>query len=189
MDTAATGLRPYGTPHFAEIDLAATGADAYETGGPSDGDIAAEHLAKTLGNGESKPGTAILPSRRRVGLAEGLEEPALLLLGHADTGIADDKRDFGADRSHLELDSAFVGEFAGIAQQVEKALLELGPVGVERSERRRADDLQTVCVRRRQRLDDRAHLLDEDRKIDLLKIEVHLAGLDLRQIEDVVDQP
>ena len=44
------------------------------------------------------------------------------------------------------------------------------------------------AVRRGQRLDDRAHLLDEAGEIDLFEIEVHLAGLDLRQIENVVDQ-
>src|SRR5207237_2620949 len=48
--------------------------------GARDGNIAAEHLAKTLGNGESKSSAAILLSRRRVGLAEGLEKPALLFL-------------------------------------------------------------------------------------------------------------
>ena len=93
-----------------------------------------------------------------------------------------------AGGSDLELDAAFVGELAGVAQQVEKALLELGAVGVKRAERRRTDDFETVRVRRRQRLDDRAHLLDQTGEIDLFEIEVHLAGLDLRQIEDVVDQ-
>src|SRR5439155_11623207 len=99
-------------------------------GGALDGNPAAEHFAEMLGDRQAEPGAAIPPGRRQFGLGEGLEKSALLLLGHADTGIADDKRDFGADRSHLELDSAFVGEFAGIAQQVKKALPELCPVGV-----------------------------------------------------------
>src|SRR5215472_18411530 len=42
MDTAARGLSPDGTPHFTEVDLATTGANAHETGGPSNGNIAAD---------------------------------------------------------------------------------------------------------------------------------------------------
>src|SRR5713101_2687191 len=81
-----------------------------------------------------------------------------------------------------------MGELAGIAQQIEEALLYLGPVGVERAERRRTEDFETVRIGRGQRLDNPTHLLDQTAEIDLFEIEVHLARLDLRQIEDVVDQ-
>ena len=96
-----------------------------------DGDSATEHLAEMLGDRETETGAAILPGRRRVGLAEGLEQPALLLLGHADPGIADDKGDFAGGRTDFEPDATVVGELPGIAQQIEKALLELGPVGLK----------------------------------------------------------
>jgi hypothetical protein len=68
-----------------------------------------------LGDRETKPGAAILPGRRDLGLAEGLEQPALLLFGQAYTGIADDKRDFEARGSDLERDAAFMGKLSGIS--------------------------------------------------------------------------
>src|SRR5205085_11467045 len=79
-------------------------------------------------------------------------------------------------------------ERAGVAEQVEKTLLQLCTVGVERSGIVRVDDLEPVAAGRRERRDDRAYLLDQRLEIDLFEIEVHLARFDLRQVENVVDQ-
>ncbi len=81
-----------------------------------------------------------------------------------------------------------LGELAGVAKQVKKALLQLGAVGVERSGIVRIDDVEPVSAGGRERRNDRAHLLDQRLEIDLFEIEVHLARLDLRQVENVVDQ-
>ena len=67
-------------------------------------------------------------------------------------------------------------------------MLQLGAVGVQRAELVRADDVEPVAAGRRERHNDRANLLDQRLQIDLFEIEVHLARLDLRQVENVVDQ-
>ena len=62
-------------------------------------------------------------------------------------------------------------------------------LGVKGAERRRTDDIETVPIHCRKRLNDRTHFLDQTGDVDRFEIEGHLARLDLRQIEDVVDQP
>src|SRR5579863_5742012 len=52
-------------------------------------DRALHHLNQSLRDGESQPGTTILSGRRSVCLCECLEQPAALLLRHADATVAD----------------------------------------------------------------------------------------------------
>src|SRR5207248_6614259 len=78
-------------------------------------DMPAQHLAEVLGDGEPKPGASVAPCGRRVGLAEGLEQTAELLLAHADAGIADDERQLARSDAQFEGNAAVPGELAGIA--------------------------------------------------------------------------
>jgi len=71
-----------------------------------------------LGDRETKPGAAVSPGGRHVSLAEGLEQPALLLFRHPDPGVADDEGDLAVTGLHFELDLPLMGKFAGVAQQV-----------------------------------------------------------------------
>src|SRR5207248_5346865 len=103
-------------------------------------------------------------------------------------GVADDERHLIVTGAQLQRDPSGLGKLAGIAEQVQKALLQLGAVGVQRAELVRADDVEPVAAGRRERHNDRANLLDQRLQIDLFEIEVHLARLDLRQVENVVDQ-
>ena len=52
----------------------------------------------------------------------------------------------------------------------------------------RAVDHELVAVLLDERLDGRRHVVDQRRDVERLEEELHLAGLDLRQVEDVVDQ-
>ena len=83
---------------------------------------------------------------------------------------------------------AVLGELAGVAQNVEQALLELGAVGAHAAEVVRRPDFERVAVLLGQRNDERAHLFEQRHDLDVFEIDVHPAGLDLRQIENVVDQ-
>src|SRR5438270_1217799 len=83
-----------------------------------DGDAAAEHLAEMLGYRETKPGAAISPAGRHVSLAEGLEQPSLLLFRHPDPSVADDEGDLPVTGLYIELDLPLMGKFAGVAQQI-----------------------------------------------------------------------
>ena len=90
---------------------------------------------------------------------------------------------------HRQGQRALAGELVGVAHQVEQALLDLGLVGAEGADIGRADHLDGVLALVGERLDDRQHLLDQGLDVDRLDEDIHLPGLDLRQVEDVVDQP
>ena len=67
-------------------------------------------------------------------------------------------------------------------------MLYLGLVGAEAADIGRADHLDDILILVGQRLDDRHYLLDQRWNVDRLDEDIHLASLDLRQVEDVVDQ-
>ena len=67
-------------------------------------------------------------------------------------------------------------------------MLYLGLVGAEAANIGRADHLDDIPNLVGQRLDDRQRLLEQGLNVYLLDKDIHLPGLDLRQIENVVDQ-
>src|SRR6202008_418512 len=89
---------------------------------------------------------------------------------------------------HREHDFAVLGEPAGVAREIEERLFELCEIGAEnldaRFDRYRDGVLVTGCERRRERF----HLLDQGWDRHGLEENLHAAGFDLRQVEDVVDQ-
>ena len=82
-----------------------------------------------------------------------------------------------------------VGELGGVGEQVEQRLPDLGLVGVHRADVVGALDHQRVAVLLDQRLDDRLDVPDELADLERLQEQVHPAGLDLGEVQDVVDQP
>jgi len=142
---------------------------------------------------QAEPGPAVLAGGRRFGLAEGLEQPIQLLRVHADAGVADGEADLLGAIGRLardgQRDRAVVGELGGVAEQVEERLANLGQVGPHGTRVVDTAHLEGVGVLLHQRLDDRHHVGDHVRDAELLEIELHLAGLDLGQVQDVVDQP
>ena len=166
------------------------GADARRAG---DGDFALHHLRKLLRDGEAEAGAAILAGGGRVGLAEGLEEPAELLRGHADAGVDDRKLDGVIEHTghagDADGDGAVLGELAGVAHQVEEHLPELGGVGVHRADAGRAFDLERVALLADERSGGGHDIADNLGEFEGLEEQLHLAGLDLGNVEDVVDEP
>src|SRR5262249_49751825 len=94
-------------------------------------DVAAESLAKTLGDRESESGAAVSFSGGRIGLHEVLEELGQLFGRHPEPCVANDERQRRSLALELERDGAVGREFCRIAQKIEQALLELGAVGVK----------------------------------------------------------
>ena len=140
------------------------------------------------------PGSTVVPGGRAVGLGERLEQAAELLLVHADPGVGHVEGEACRAGSRLragqrEGHGPVLREFRRVAQQVDQALLELGEIGAHGADVWGAFDNERVAVLLHQRFDDRANLIDQPGEIDLLEIDVHAAGFDLRKIEDAVDQP
>ena len=156
-----------------------------------DRDVAAEQLAELPGDRQAEAGAAVFLGRRRIGLAERLEQPAELLLGHADAGVGDGKphhRPIGFEALRHQGQPAVLGELAAVAENIEQALLELGAVGAHAAEVFGRPNFERIAVLLGQRDDERAHLFEQRHDFDVFEKDVHLAGFDLRQIENVVDQ-
>src|SRR5215831_16011295 len=89
------------------------------------GHVAAHHARELAGDGKAEPGAAELLRGCGVGLAELLEQLSLLLRSHANASVSDRELDPVAtvgDPARPQPDLAFLGELAGIAQQVEQYL-------------------------------------------------------------------
>jgi hypothetical protein len=88
--------------------------------------VAAHHARELARDGEPEASSAEALRRRCIGLHEFLEQFAVLFGGHPDAGVSDSEIDSVATVSqhpartqcHLTL----LGEFAGIAEQIEQNL-------------------------------------------------------------------
>src|SRR5262249_50747562 len=131
------------------------------------------------------------PCRQGIGLSEFGEQLRLLLRRHADAGIGDRELDPVAavyDLSCLQRDLALLCELAGVAQEVEQDLAQ--PHGIDRDRAQallRLDD-KTVLVLLGELARGADDLVDQRNEAYAFRIEVELAGLDLRQVEHLVDQ-
>ena len=144
------------------------------------------------GDGQPQAAAAVLACRGSVGLCEGLEQLAHLLRCHANAAVADAKdemsRAVGPLPGDAQRDGPLVGEFAGVAEQVEQRLAHLGRVRAHGAEVFGALHGERVAILLHERLDGVDHVLDHGRHVDGFQEKVHFAGLDLRDVEHVVDQ-
>src|SRR3546814_2695682 len=90
-------------------------------------DAPAHQFDDALGNRQAQAGAAIQAGGGGVGLAEGLEQPALRLLRDADAGVADLEAQLVlggglAGPGHVDRDRAALGELHRVADQVAQHL-------------------------------------------------------------------
>src|SRR6516165_9805114 len=153
--------------------------------------IAAHHPRELARDSEPEPRSPEALSGGGIGLAELPEQLCLLLRGHPDTGVGDGELDDVAAISHFacrKLDLARFGELTRIAQQVQEYLPQ--PHGVHRQCAEVLLDFNDEAVlvllgKLSRGADD---LIDERCELHGLCIEFELSGLDLRQIEHLVDE-
>ena len=155
-------------------------------------DVAAHHAGQAPAQREPEPRAAVAPRHRRIGLGELLEEPVHLFGRHPDPRVAHREHEaipavpcFTRCR---EPDHTLFGELAGIAQEIEESLANLGQVGVHVPGVGRAAHVQPVAVLLRQGLDHGRDISHRAGHGEGLEVELHLPRLDLREIEDGVDQ-
>ncbi len=140
-----------------------------------------------------RPGAAVLARGRGVGLAELLEQPADRLGGQADAGVAHRERELGRRRPfavarHRQHDFAALGELDGVRQQVEQDLPQPRHVAAHRRRHVALEQVGEVeLLLRGARADEVERRLDALAQIERLRLDVHAPGLDLREVEDVVD--
>ena len=81
-----------------------------------------------------------------------------------------------------------MGKLGGVRQQVEQGLAQLGQVLVGAAEVLIALDQKLVAVLSHQWLGGGAHFIDQPVQIDLFSEGFHLAGFNLGQIEDIINE-
>ena len=80
------------------------------------------------------------------------------------------------------------GELVGVAHEVQQRLPQPHLVGMHRPDRSVAMDRDLVGVLRRQRFDGLDDIVDQRRERESFEMKLHPPGLDLGEVEDVVDQ-
>ncbi len=157
-----------------------------------DHDVAAEQPAEGPRDGETEAGPAEPAGRRLVGLREALEQPAQLFRRHADPRVDDPELQHrgiaSAIAADLEGQLPVLGEFRGIAQEVEEALPQLDDVGLHRADIGRDLHDERIALLADQSLHGGLDFADQSRDLDPLRIGVHAPGLDLGKVEDIVDE-
>src|SRR5258705_13302075 len=158
-----------------------------------DPDTSAHQLHELLADRQAQPRAAILPRRRTVALRKGAEDRRLLLARDADAGVDDAEAHrravvFAHPRPlDANDDLAAIGELDGVAHQVHEHLADAKRVAHERIGNRGLDvhhQLAALLVRpQRERLQ---RFLEHLPQGELDRLHVQLAGLDLREVEDVV---
>src|SRR3990170_40495 len=90
-----------------------------------DRDIAAHEAGKAPRDREPEAGAAVDPSAARVRLLELLENQAELVRRYAGARVGDGDRNRAVRRARLEADAAALGEFRGVAEEVDDDLPQL----------------------------------------------------------------
>ncbi|EXF42601.1 hypothetical protein BAY1663_04992 [Pseudomonas sp. BAY1663] len=153
-------------------------------------DLSAEQLRQFAGNRQAQAGAAITAIGGAVGLAEGLEDRRLLFDRDADAGIADGK---GQLATGVPLDAqghrALLGELEGIGQQVLENLLQAMTVAEQRRRQVVAQHhLEGERFLPGQGQEQVLQAVDQAGEDRQLGMHLELAGFDLGDVEDVVDQ-
>ena len=142
---------------------------------------------------EAEAGAAMFARRGHVRLGERLEQFRRLLARHADAGVAHGELELhflaGAfEQIDVQADLAALGELDGVVDEVGQDLTEAKRVAEQLLGNRGSDmgqELEPLIVRLlgRERGDRADHLVE----LEIGGLDVELVGLDLREIEDVVD--
>src|SRR5260221_2344390 len=157
-----------------------------------DANVSTHHPTKAAADGEPQPGAAVLAGRRCVSLNKVLEQPRYLLRCHADSSIGYTKHGpvsaVFRRATAGDPDRAVVSELGGIAGEIDERLTQPLRIGMSTAEIDGTVDLDAVAVLLSQRTDGGRDLLDERRGVDRFEMHFHLAGIDLRQVKNIVDQ-
>ncbi|EPH46818.1 putative Hybrid signal transduction histidine kinase J [Streptomyces aurantiacus JA 4570] len=174
-------------------------------------DLAAEQPRDLPADRQAEAGAAVLAARGAVGLLERLEDHPHLAGGDADAGVGHGERDqvgvgvpqrtglqellpdgvghVVAGEPDDQFDRSGVGELHRVGQQVAQHLQEALFVRVQRrGQLRRHAYGEVESLLCGQRAESGLYVVHELDERDARRADVHLARLDLRQVEDVVDE-
>ena len=157
-------------------------------------DLTTHQFDQLLVDRQPEAAPAVLARRRQIGLLEGIEETHDLLRAQAQTGILHGKTDPAARtvdglQTRFQPDRAFLGEFDRIIEEIEQDLPETHAIAAQSLRNRRVDiDKQRQALFLRLQFSNRRDPGNQLVEIEGRRFELELAGFDLGEIEDVVDQ-
>ncbi len=155
-------------------------------------DATAHQRDQPARDGQAQAGTAVLAAGGGVGLLERLEDARELLGRHADAGVLHLEAQpqalgLGRQRPHAQCDVARIGELDRVAGKVQQHLTEAQQVAVEHRRHAVHVNHQLEVAAARAVDDQREHIVDHLLHAEVGHLQPQLAGLDLRQVQDVVD--
>ncbi len=153
-------------------------------------DPAAHRGDEALGDRQAEPGAAVAARGGVVGLREGREQARQRRLRDADPRIGDGEAQGAAGLGRLDADQhvAGFGELEGVVDEVAEHLPQAHGIARDGARHVRGDERREVeALGPRPLAEQRRHRVGDLRRIDRDALQLQLAGLDLREIEDVVD--
>ena len=160
-----------------------------------DADLSAHLFDQALGNHQPQTGATRLPRQRIVGLTEGLEQRAYVLVRQTDAGVLNTDAQlhtvfvFVFEHGPGD-DGAFAGELDRVAHEVGEDLLE--PQRIAHQRQRcvavdQAHQFQLLGVGGGG--EDGQGVLQQVAQVERNMVEHQFAGLDFREVENLVDDP
>ena len=156
-------------------------------------DFAAHHLGQLFGDRQPQPGAAVLARRRCIGLGELPEQEPFLVRRDADARVL-----HGEAEHHLRVGFPFqacsnrnlslTGELHRVSGKVEEYLAKTAGVPGEMARHvrcRGADEFEPGLVGPRGQQDRK--VVEQRPQVEVQCLQLHLAGLDLGEVEDVVE--
>ena len=165
---------------------------AADAGRAFDADGAAHPFGEAFGNHQPEAGAAVLARRRAVGLFKRAEQPAQRFGRDADAGIlhfeAHQRVRFAlVQRQGTQRHRAALGELDGVRRIVEQGLLQTHRIAAQRVRKRANLDLEFKPLVLGRLGDERGDVVHQAVDRHRCAFEKELAGFDLGQIENVVD--
>ena len=157
-------------------------------------DRAAHQLDQLARDGQAEAGAAVAAAGVGFALLERLEQAPLCLGAHADAGIVHAEAEFLArlnrlQHLHLQADRPGARELDRIADQVGENLAQARRVDEVRRPQRRIDaPREKQALAAGHVLEGGVHAVHQARHRAGLRVDLELADLDLREVQDIVDQ-
>ena len=150
-----------------------------------DANPSAHHLNQAFGDGETQTRAAVAPRGGGFRLSEAFKDACAGLLSQSDAGVADFDAQAGQD---VQLHAAHLGELDGVREQVEQHLAQPARVSRKVGGHILLHEGEEVQVFAMGRVGNQVHgFLDQGSDIEVDGFEHQLAGVDLGEIEDIVD--
>ena len=158
-------------------------------------DLAVHVADEPRRDGQAETGAAVFPGRGAIHLAEWLEDQPLLRGGYADAAVPDGEVERGAAVSggfavHLDPDKALAGEFDRVPEQIQQHLAEARGIAEQRVGDIGIDvPAQIQTLARGVQRDGAGGARHRFAQREGFLLGQQTAGFDLREIQDVVDDP